>query len=135
MSPKCMRLNTSIDTDVLQVGFDAHCSPSVANVKSSLWRTAMKAEPQTCSLCGANAVFYLADHGNRKYFSCPRCSKFQISHRAEGRLADAPEQARRNYVGKARLTPPDHLLVIVVSSPPDFADMVGEYLPNSDLPL
>ena len=95
----------------------------------------MKTEPQTCPLCGANAVFYLVDHGNRKYFNCPRCSKFQISLRAEDRLAEAPEQMRQNYAGEARLTPPDHLLVIVVPSPPVSADIVGEYLPKSELPL
>ena len=95
----------------------------------------MKTEPQTCPLCGANAVFYLVDHGNRKYFSCPRCTKFQISLRAEIRLAEAPEKMRQNYSGMARSTPTDHLLVIVVASPLVAADIVGEYLPKSELPL
>lgn len=95
----------------------------------------MKTEPQTCPLCGESAVFYLVDHGNRKYFSCSRCSKFQISLRAEDRLAEATEQVRQSYSGKARLTPPDHLLVIVVPSPPASANIAGEYLPKSELPL
>ena len=95
----------------------------------------MTTEPQICPLCGANAVFYLVDQGNRKYFSCPRCSKFQISLRAEVRLAQAPEQMRQSYAGKARLTPPDHLLVIIVPSPPVSAEIVGEYFPKCELPL
>ena len=95
----------------------------------------MKTEPQTCPLCGAAAEFYRVDHGNRKYFKCPRCSKFQISLRAEDRLAEAPEQWRESFAGKARLTPPDHLLVILVPSPPASEVIVGEYLPKSELPL
>ena len=95
----------------------------------------MKTEHQTCPLCGANAVFYLVDHGNRKYFSCPECTKFQISLRAENRLTEAPEQTRQYYAGMARSTPPVHLLVIVMPSPPVTANIVGEYLPKSELPL
>ena len=80
-------------------------------------------------------MFYLVDHGNRKYFSCPGCTKFQISLRAENRLADVPGQMLKNYSEMARLTPRDHLLVIVVPSPSVAGDMIGEYLLKSELRL
>jgi len=95
----------------------------------------MKTEPQTCPLCGAASEFYPVDHGNRKYFNCPRCTKFQISLRAEDRLAEAPKQWRDSLAGKARLTPPEHLLVIVVPSPPASDAISGDYVPKAELPL
>lgn len=95
----------------------------------------MKTEPQTCPLCGAAAEFYPVDHGNRKYFNCPECAKFQISLRAEVRLAEAPRHWRDSFAEKARLTPPEQLLVIVIPSPPVSEAVTAEYVPKTELPL
>lgn len=95
----------------------------------------MKTDPQPCPLCGAAAEFYSVDHGNRKYFNCPQCEKFQISLRAEDRLAEAPKQCRDSFAEKARLTPAEHLLVIVVPSPPALEAITGEYVPKTELSL
>ncbi|MGC3986937.1 MAG: hypothetical protein QM777_20590 [Pseudorhodoferax sp.] len=54
-----------------------------------------------CPLCGAPAVCYEADHGERHYYSCHSCSKFMITSTA-GQWLDCTvhqglaKQARRN---------------------------------------
>ncbi len=47
---------------------------------------------EKCPLCGTDAVFYYVDYEERKYFKCPSCTKFQITRRADSKLAEAPQQ-------------------------------------------
>ena len=69
---------------------------------------------QNCPLCATRAEYYLVDYGNLKYFKCSACTYFQISKQAERVLAQSPQQWRDNYAEKAKHTPSDCLLVIVV---------------------
>jgi hypothetical protein len=95
----------------------------------------MNTQSQPCPLCEAPAEFYLVDHGERKYFECASCTRFQISSRAEAKLAGAPQQWRADLAAKVQRTPAEHLLVITVPSPPAPEALSGQFLPKSELPL
>ena len=67
---------------------------------------------QSCPLCATDAQYYFVDARNRKYFSCPKCSYFQISRRAEEILAELSQSRRDFYASEVSKAPENHLLVI-----------------------
>lgn len=96
---------------------------------------------QKCPLCGNPAQYYFVDHQNRKYFSCPKCTYYQISICAERILTEAPQQWRDAYAAKAPKAPDnDHLFVIIVPNGPRepgviYQALSGEFVRKSELSL
>jgi hypothetical protein len=93
---------------------------------------------QSCPLCQSVAQFQFVDANNRKHYRCPSCTEFQISVRAESRLASVPEWQRK-YAGLARVHADGLTLTILL--PTDVKEpggaspeLVGEYAKNADLP-
>ena len=94
---------------------------------------------EKCPLCGDDAVFYFVDYEDRKYFNCPHCTKFQITRRAQSKLAEALKHWREQMSEWAQHTPAENLLVISLS--PATMDrgrttetFTHKYLPKSGLP-
>jgi ribosome-binding protein aMBF1 (putative translation factor) len=67
---------------------------------------------QECPLCGTGASYYSVDYDRRKYFRCPKCTKYQITVRAEERVRAAPQQWRDQLSRQANQASADELLVI-----------------------
>lgn len=44
----------------------------------------------SCPLCGADAIYYDIDYGERHYFKCPTCTKFIVTDRANRHLQEVP---------------------------------------------
>lgn len=94
-------------------------------------------ESEPCPLCSTSAVQYPVDYGNRKYFDCPACGRFQVSRLAEKRLITASQQWQGACAAKAKETPEGYLLVISVPSAGqgDSASLVAEHIAKTQLPL
>lgn len=71
---------------------------------------------QNCPLCNSDAEYYTVDYGERKYFNCSHCTRFQISRRAEQVLDQAPQQWRDDHAAKAASTLETCIWVITVPS-------------------
>ena len=94
---------------------------------------------QDCPLCGTAAEYCWVDAHNRKYFTCPKCTSFQISKRAEVLLAEKSQERRDGYASQAPSAPEDHLLVVRMPSA-EFRktsadDLQATFVPKSELPL
>ena len=92
-----------------------------------------------CPLCGHAAEYRGADYGRRKTFTCPNCTYFQISEQAERKVAEAPQQWRDDLSNKAKSSPEDQILVIVVPSKPSKSDgayvsLSGKYVASTEVP-
>jgi hypothetical protein len=94
---------------------------------------------QKCPLCANPAEFHYADYENRKHFRCSTCTEFQISVRAETRLAKAPPEWKAGLSARAKKRPHGYTLVITIPSGPrpegtGYQALTDEYLRNADLP-
>jgi len=94
---------------------------------------------EKCPLCANPAEFHFADFENRKHFRCAKCTEFQISVRAEKRLAKSPAVWKANLSAMARKRPEGFALVITipVGAPPEgvaYPALADEYVKNHDLP-
>jgi len=75
----------------------------------------MKSEQtQACPFCQTTAHFVFADHRNRKHFSCPHCTQFQISVGAETMVANSIPQWRAQLSELARRGDDEKILVITL---------------------
>jgi hypothetical protein len=90
---------------------------------------------QDCPLCDAAAEFCWANSGNRKYFTCPNCTEYQISAGAEKRLlADHPVR-RPQYAKEAARHGSDEIFVILRTNPPNDTDPIdARYVPRAEVP-
>jgi hypothetical protein len=93
---------------------------------------------QQCPLCLGEAQYRFVDADNRKYFRCPSCTEFQISVRAEERLASTP-QWRSDYAEMSRKHPNGFTLTVLLPTGPKepgvaIPALVGEYVKDDDLP-
>jgi hypothetical protein len=94
---------------------------------------------QKCVLCDTLAEYCLADHDNRKYFSCPTCTEYQITIAAEEKLFSAPKEWRDKYAEKAKSLDENVVLVIRVPRGPRteglaYESVRGEPTYRSELP-
>jgi len=94
---------------------------------------------QNCPLCSNPAEYELVDHASRKQFFCINCTEFQISRRAETRLAKSPAQWKESLAKLAKAHPKGSSLVITVPTGPRpegmaYQALVDEYVKNSALP-
>jgi hypothetical protein len=94
---------------------------------------------QSCPLCGNGAEYQFVDYDNRKHFRCRTCTEFQISVRAEQRLAESIPQWRADYSAKARQALEGFTLVITIPNTPKQEGvanpaLIGEFVSNSELP-
>ena len=92
-----------------------------------------------CPLCQNAAKFKYADFENRKHFLCDNCTEFQISTRAEKRLAESIPEWRSQYSEMAKRAKDDHVLVITLPTEPKHEGvanpaLVGNYVLRRDLP-
>ena len=101
----------------------------------------MKSEQtQTCPLCQTPARFVFADHNNRKHFSCPHCTEFQISVGAETRVASSIQQWRAQLSELARLGNDEKILAVTLPPAGQKHDgvanqaLVTEFVPRTTLP-
>jgi hypothetical protein len=92
------------------------------------------AHSQNCPLCGNLAEYHFADYENRKHFLCSNCTQFQISKRAEFRVAKGPTQWRAGLARLAAKHPNGHTLVITIPTGDDHRALKDEYIENSQLP-
>ena len=93
---------------------------------------------QPCPLCQQEAKYRFVDADNRKYFHCSSCSDFQISVRAETRLASAPDW-QQNYADMAWRHPEGFTLTVLLPTGPKEPGvatpaLVGEFVKDSELP-
>ena len=94
---------------------------------------------QKCPLCGVPAEYCWVDAGNRKYFECDNCTRFQISKRAEEILSEQPQECRDSYASQAPQAPAEYMFAIVM---PDAnfreissAILKATFVAKADLPL
>ena len=94
---------------------------------------------QDCPLCKTFSPFVYADYEKRKHFYCGGCGEFQISERAEKKLAEASIQWRQQYAEMAKKSNETSVLVIVVPSVPrepgvGYPSLEGKFIPRHQLP-
>jgi hypothetical protein len=94
---------------------------------------------QKCPLCENPAEFHFADYENRKHFRCAICTEFQISVRAEARVAKGPSEWRTGLSALAKKRPEGFTLVITIpngarTEGTAYQALADEYVKNSDLP-
>ena len=94
---------------------------------------------QDCPLCAGLSHCTPDEYNVRNYFRCSTCVDFFITFRAEERLAQAPEQWRKQYSRQAQQAPEGKILLIRMPSPQP--EVVGatvaveaEYVPRSKRP-
>ena len=93
---------------------------------------------QNCPLCESDAVFYFVDFDERKYFKCPKCTKFMITRRAESRLAEAPDGWREKLSKLPKQAAEGYVLDIYVASPVSSEEapyLASKYISKADLRL
>lgn len=88
-----------------------------------------------CPLCTNDAEYYDVDFGNRKYFKCPKCTKFQLGSCAEKWLSETSITNKKELSDKASSAPDEHLLTILKSSPPSPSGIIADYVAKSTLRL
>jgi ssDNA-binding Zn-finger/Zn-ribbon topoisomerase 1 len=71
---------------------------------------------EKCPLCGIDSKYYEVDHGDKKYFKCDTCSKFQVSINAEEMLQAAPTSWKENTSKTSSPLSDDQLLLIFVEN-------------------
>jgi len=67
---------------------------------------------ENCPLCGRRARFYFRDGEKKKRFSCPSCSEFVISNRAQRRTEVSSAALRETLSREARAAQSGKILLI-----------------------